>query len=167
MVNFFGLSCIFDFSKQSNIPIYSLIGKLESAPKYLQTLPSYFFIVAILIFVSWSECFSQSLEDFKVEHIGRQVKDFQLDSINLSSPLNYYLSRVWVRLSGKSRLWNDISTSKFSFNADAPDEDVDDKFRPYVLNEQIDCIVTYRDSVATVITHANGEDVVMLNNSVG
>lgn len=120
--------------------------------------------LVILIFVSWSESFSQSLEDFKVEHIGRQVKDFQLDSINLSSPLNYYLSRALVRLSGKSRLWNDISSSKFSFNAEAPDEDVDDKFRSYVLNEQIDRIVTYRDSVATVITHTNGKDVVMLNN---
>lgn len=122
------------------------------------------FYLFFTLIVSWNCCFAQSLEDFKVEQIGRQVKDFHLDSINLSYPINYYLSRAWVRLSGKSKYWNTISSSKFSFDEDAPDEDVDDELRSYVENEHIDCIVTYRDSVACIITHTDGEDILMLNN---
>ncbi|MCI9284799.1 MAG: hypothetical protein HFJ91_03140 [Muribaculaceae bacterium] len=117
----------------------------------------------ILFLASWSVSLSQSLDDFKVEKIGRQVKEFQLDSINLSSPLDYYISRAWVRLSGKGKYWNAISTSKF-YDENAPDESVDDELRTYVLNEHVDYIVTYRDSVASIVTHTDGEDLVLLNN---
>lgn len=87
-----------------------------------------------------------------------------LDSINLSSPMDYYLSRVQVRLSGKYKDWGSISTSMFDFSADVPDEVIDDDFRNHILNERIDYIVTYRDSVASVVTHNDGEEFVLLNN---
>lgn len=119
--------------------------------------------LCLLLLISWSGCYSQSLQDFKVEKIGKKVNEFQLDSINLSTPLNYYLSRAWVRLSGKGDNWNKISTSKF-YNENIPDEEVDEALRSYVLNEQIDFIVTYRDSVGCVVTHTDGEDLVLLNN---
>lgn len=108
--------------------------------------------------------YAQSLSDFKVEKIEKQVKDFRLDSINLSSPLNYYLSRAQVRLSGKIKNWQNISSTMFDFSADVPDEIVDDNLRNYILNERIDFIVTYRDSVASIVTHSDGEDIVLLNN---
>lgn len=101
--------------------------------------------------------------DFAVDTISTQVGNFQLDSINLSSPLNYYLSRAWVRSTGKQRLWHDISTSKFNFDANAADEVVDSDMRSYIANETIDRIVVYRDSVAAIITHTEGEDLVFLN----
>lgn len=94
--------------------------------------------------------------DFAVDTISTQVGNFQLDSINLSSPLNYYLSRAWVRSTGKQRLWHDISTSKFNFDANAADEVVDSDMRSYIANETIDRIVVYRDSVAAIITHTEG-----------
>lgn len=119
--------------------------------------------LCLLLGVCWSCCYSQSLDDFKVEKIDKQVKEFRLDSINLSSPLDYYLSRAWVRLSGKGKYWNAISTSKFDFES-ASDEEVDEGLRSYVQNEQIDYILTYRDSVGCVITHNEGEDFVLLNN---
>lgn len=119
--------------------------------------------IFILLFISWSGSHSQTLQGFKIDKVGKQVKDFPLDSINLSSPLNYYLSRAWVRLSGKGDNWNKISTSKF-YDANATDEVVDDDFRSYVVNEQIDCIITYRDSVGCIVTHNEGEDFVLLNN---
>ncbi|MDO5394540.1 MAG: hypothetical protein Q4F07_01100 [Bacteroidales bacterium] len=100
---------------------------------------------------------------FRIESIGKPVKEFQLDSIKLTSPLNYYLSRAWVRVSGKNRHWADISTSKFFNDPNAPDETVDDDLRNYVLNETIDAIVCYRDSVAALVTHTDGEDLYMLN----
>jgi hypothetical protein len=120
--------------------------------------------ILLLSFVCWSPCYSQSLDGFKVDKINRQVKEYQLDSINLSSPLNYYISRALVRLSGKNKNWQAISSSKFSYDTDAPDDEVDDQLRAYVLNESIDYIATYRDSVATIVTHTDGEDLVMLNN---
>lgn len=108
--------------------------------------------------------YAQSLSDFKIEKIEKQVKDFPLDSINLSSPIDYYLSRAQVRLSGKFKNWGKISSSMFDYSADVPDEFIDDDFRNYVLNETINYVVSYRDSVATVVTHTDGEDILMLNN---
>lgn len=107
---------------------------------------------------------AQLPSDFKIERIDRQVREFQLDSINLSSPLDYYLSRVQVRLSGKFKNWKNISSSMLDFSADVPDDLIDDDFRNYILNEKIDFIVTYRDSVASVVTHSEGEDIVLLND---
>ena len=107
---------------------------------------------------------AQALPDFKIEKIGRQVKEFQLDSINLSSPIDYYLSRTQVRLSGKYKNWGPISSSMFDYSADVPDEEIKDDFRNYILNETIDYIVTYRDSVASIVTHNEGDDLLLLNN---
>ncbi|MDE7410985.1 MAG: hypothetical protein K2M94_03000 [Paramuribaculum sp.] len=56
-----------------------------------------------------------------------------------------------------------ISTSKF-YNDNRTDEAVDDDLRSYVLNEQIDDIIIYRDSVATIVTHTDGEGYFLLNN---
>ena len=111
-----------------------------------------------------SGAFAQPASEFKTEHIGRQVKDFPLDSINLSSPLDYYLSRAWVMASGKTRYWADISTSKFSFDENAPDEKVSDASRSRILNEYIDGVVSYRDSAATIVTHNAGKPYVFCNN---
>lgn len=109
-------------------------------------------------------CAAELPEDFKIQTIARQVREFAPDSINLSSPLDYYISRAWVTMSGKERLWADISTSKFMFDADAPDRDTDDNIRNYVLNETIEEIVTYRDSVAAILTRPDGDDMILINN---
>ncbi|MDE6416718.1 MAG: hypothetical protein K2K68_06820 [Duncaniella sp.] len=122
------------------------------------------YLFSLLIIITAAGGDAQSLSDFKVEKIEKQVSDFRLDSIDLSSPLNYYLSRAQVRLSGKFRNWQNISSSMFDYSANVPDEIITDDFRNYVLNEHIDYIVTYRDSVASIITHNEGEDIVMLNN---
>lgn len=122
------------------------------------------YIITLCFLVPALGSYTQSLSDYKIEKIDKQVKEFKLDSINLSSPLDYYLSRTQVRLTGKNRNWQSISTSMFDFSANIPDEIIDDNFRSYVLNEKIDYIVTYRDSVASIVTHSNGEDIVLLNN---
>lgn len=125
----------------------------------IRTIPS--LILFGLVFVSQA----QSLSGLKVEKIDRQVCDFPHDSINdLSSPMDYYLSRVQVRLSGKFKNWGPISTSMFDFSTDVPDEVINDDLRNHILNEKIDYVVTYRDSVASIVTHNEGEDFVLLNN---
>lgn len=121
-------------------------------------------ILVFLLLISCGGGYCQSLQDFKIEKIGKQINEFQLDSINLSSPLDYYLSRAQVRLSGKLKNWQNISSSMFNFSADEPDEVIDDDLRNYILNENIDYIVTYRDSVASIVTHSDGEDLFLLNN---
>lgn len=116
-------------------------------------------LVPLLTFVTKSQAKTSS--EYKEESIGKKVKEFKPDSINLATPIDYYLSRAWVMLTGKEGLWNDISTSKFSFPQN--DVDVDENFRSYVLNENIDAIITYRDSVAAIVTHNDGEDLMLLN----
>lgn len=69
-------------------------------------------IILFLIGLS-SSAFATLPDGFRIESIDKSVKDFQLDSIKLTSPIDYYLSRAWVRVSGKTRHWADISTSKF------------------------------------------------------
>ena len=59
----------------------------------------FMFLGVMLFFLS--SVLAQSLAGFQTAHIGKQVKEFSLDSINLSSPLDYYLSRAWVMSSGK------------------------------------------------------------------
>lgn len=108
-------------------------------------------------------CQAQMPADFCTQKISRQVRYFTPDTINLSSPLDYYISRAWIVITGKERLWADISTSKFMFDADASDRTVDDNIRDYVLNETIEEIVTYRDSAAVVITRPVGDDILLLN----
>lgn len=121
------------------------------------------FTFVILYFVSAFVSYAGHIENFAEQKIFWQVKDYSVDSINLSTPLDYYLSRAWVRLTGKQRLWSEISSSKFAFDKNAPDECISDDFRSYILNEHIDYIVTFRDSVASVITHNDGEDFLFLN----
>ena len=121
-------------------------------------------IPIILFLIGFPTTAFASLPDgFRIESIGKSVKDFQLDSIKLTSPIDYYLSRAWVRVSGKTKHWADISTSKFLNDPSAPDEIVDEDFlRNYVLNETIDAIVSFRDSVAALVTHTEGEDLFLL-----
>lgn len=121
----------------------------------------FMFLGVMLFFLS--SVLAQSLAGFQTAHIGKQVKEFSLDSINLSSPLDYYLSRAWVMSSGKRKHWTDISTFKFSFDNNAPDEKVSDASRSRILNEYIDSIVSYRDSVAIIVTHNMGEPYIFCN----
>lgn len=117
----------------------------------------------LLVSVCGGECRAQLPDGFKTMEVNRKVGSFELDSINLSTPVDYYLSRAWVRSTGKERHWADISSSMFVHDADAPDVPVDGEMREYILDENIDAVVTYRDSSAAVLTHSEGEGLVMLN----
>lgn len=108
-------------------------------------------------------CSAQLPDGFKTVPVNKKVKDFTPDSINLSSPLDYYLSRAWVRSTGKVRYWADISTSKFQFDPAAPDEQVSEDLRNYILDENIESIVSYRDTAAAILTHSEGDDFILLN----
>lgn len=121
-------------------------------------------LFSAILFISVSLAgFAQLSDGFRIEKINKKVRDFKIDSINLSSPLDYYMSREWVLLSGKSRHWVDISTSKFIYPKDSPDEIIDEERKRYILDENIDGIIVYRDSVAAIVTHNDGDGFYLLN----
>lgn len=122
------------------------------------------FSVLLLVPVSLSaKSSTPELPDFAVENIGRTVRDIEPRFIeNPSSPLDYYRTRAWVRLNGKTGLWHDISSKRFDFDRNAPDETVDSATKEYVLNEPIVKIISYRDSAAAVVTR-NSETLYLIN----
>lgn len=100
---------------------------------------------------------------FAIVKINKSIKDFKLDSINLSSPLNNYLSRTWIRINGKPKYWSAISTFQFNLSQNRPDEDISDQTKQYILNEQIKGIITYCDSAASVISYNESDNLFFIN----
>lgn len=49
----------------------------------------------VIFLVSALVSFAGQNDDFDEQKICSQVKDYPIDSINLSTPLDYYLSRAW------------------------------------------------------------------------
>ncbi|MDE6125811.1 MAG: hypothetical protein K2G30_02545 [Muribaculaceae bacterium] len=111
---------------------------------------------------------------FRVETPGVKVSDLQVDSavvrgadgsvasFRLGSPLECYAARSWIRLSGREGLWGCISSGKFRFDPGVPDLEVGDDVRRMVLGEEIEAVVTYRDSVAAVVIRED-PDYLLLN----
>lgn len=95
---------------------------------------------------------SQESNDYSYESINKTVSEYQLGEIDQSSPLNYYLTRAYALLEGKESLMATISTSKFEMDMNVPDESVSETLKSRILSEKILEVVTYKDSVAAVVT---------------
>ena len=91
-------------------------------------------------------------ELFTKQKIDHRVSDFHHIGIDQSTPLNYYLSRAYVMAEGKMGMMAKMSTAKFELDTLVADEVVDALLKQRILNENIVCIVAYKDSVAAVIT---------------
>lgn len=90
--------------------------------------------------------------NFRIEKIGKSIADLGADSVGLQSPIDYFRTRAWVCVNGKQGRWADITTSKFETDASLPDEAVDSATVARILSEHVAGIVTYRDSVAAIIS---------------
>lgn len=154
---------IFSDQEKSSLKKSRILGSRSASLQQNQPLMNRFISIIIFLIGISTTVFAELPNGFRIESVSKPVKEFQLDSIKLTSPLDYYLSRAWVRANGKARHWADISTSKFHYDPNASDETVDEDFRNYVLNETIDAIVSYGDSVAALVTHTEGEDFCLLN----
>lgn len=111
------------------------------------------YLTLIISAIACLQAFAEiSCSDIKIERVDKSIRELGVDSINLSSPLNFYRSRAWVRLTGKNRYWASISSVKFGNDSNAPDEEVSVDVKDYVFNDKIDFIAIYRDSVASIIT---------------
>lgn len=101
-------------------------------------------------------------EGFTVTEIGKTAWELCPDSVSPSTPLDFYRLRSWVGITGKKRLWADISTKRFDFDRDAADAAVDSALRKRMLDERVKGIVTYRDSAAVIVVR-NSPDYLILN----
>lgn len=122
-------------------------------------------VVAINLCKAYGATATELNHEIRISAVGKKVCDFRLDSINLTDPLDYYLSRSWVRATGKNGLWHNISTKKFAldFDPEAPDEIVEERTLNRILNDSIISIISYRDSAAVILTQEAQDDYFLLN----
>lgn len=89
---------------------------------------------------------------FKTEQIDRRVSEYNYEGIDQSSPMKYYLSRAHVLSDGRMGQMARMSTSKFELDTCVGDELVDETLRQRILDEKVVKIITYKDSVAAIVT---------------
>ena len=92
--------------------------------------------------------------DFKIFPVNKMVKDFP-DKFDLSSPLNSGVTFTYIILNGKDGLLKQASTARYKYtspDADAPDSEVKESTKNIYLNSIIREYITYKDSVACIIT---------------
>lgn len=106
---------------------------------------------------------SQLPAGFKIQNVDKELKEYSLDSIHLSSPLESLLSIIWIKTKGKHYYLPAISSSRFHFPKQMPDKFVDKQAKEYILNEKITDIITYRDSAAAIITYREKSKMYFLN----
>jgi len=109
-----------------------------------------YLILFLLFIASFTNSFSQ---DYKTYIINKKVKDFDFNN-DFSTPLNAFVSLQYLMANGRKNEF----TKKCSFriqmryHEDSIDEETTKEFQEKMLSDEIKTIVTYCDSVATVIT---------------
>ena len=109
-------------------------------------------VCALGMMIACKSGMASTSDGFHTQKVERLVSDFNIDGIDLSSPLNYYLSRAYVMSEGKTGLMAKMSSAKFELDTTEADETVDSLLRQRIFGEKILKIVTYKDSVAVVVT---------------
>ena len=92
--------------------------------------------------------------DFKTIQVNKKVKDFP-DELDLSSPLKSALSINYLMINGKDSLWRQISSEVIKPllpDTTTAESYVTESEKNKYLNTLIREIITYRDSVACVIS---------------
>jgi hypothetical protein len=92
--------------------------------------------------------------DFKTIQVNKKVKDFP-DKLDLSSPVKSGVSIYYLTLNGKNSLWRKLSSERikpFFPDTTGSDTNVPEKVKNRYLNTIIKEAITYKDSVAGVIS---------------
>jgi hypothetical protein len=95
--------------------------------------------------------------DFKTIQVNKKIRDFQ-DVMDLSSPLKAGISISYLTINGKNSGWYKLSSERlkpFFSDTTAADSQVPENIKVEYLNTEIKEIITYRDSIAWVISEAN------------
>lgn len=96
----------------------------------------------------------KTVDYFKTEQIDRLVSEYDHEGIDQSSPIKYYISRAYVLSEGKWGQLAKMSTAKFEMDTSVADKSVNEKARQRFLNEKIVRMITYKDSVAVIVTES-------------
>lgn len=98
--------------------------------------------------------------EFQTINVSKSVRDYNL-KVDLSTPLDSYLSMQYIVTTGKQSLWGAISSFKHRYvmpKADAQNRQVSARQREAELHYSVSKIITYRDSVAAVLAFNNSEE---------
>jgi len=116
------------------------------------------FLIAVLLSLKINAQ-DESL-NFKMITINKQVKDFP-DQFDLSSPLNSFVTLKYIYANGKNRLLrsvNSIKNKSIFPDSTVQDSQPADDARNRHLNIKIKEVITYRDSVAFVLSEDEDDE---------
>ena len=100
--------------------------------------------------------FSQELPNNCIEeYINKKVSECISNEIDQTTALNLFLSYMHIRSEGKSGMAASLSSIKFQLDTNVDDELVSIEKKNALLNEIILKSVTYKDSVAAIVTINN------------
>jgi hypothetical protein len=92
--------------------------------------------------------------DFTTVQVNKKIKDFP-DKLDLSSPIKSGVSIYYLMINGKNSLWRKVSserTKPFLPDTTKTDENMPENIRNNYLNTIITETITYKDSVACVLS---------------
>lgn len=119
------------------------------------------FLSFICLFVLTMNSHEQQISpDFKTITINKKIKEFS-DQFDLSSPLHSFITLKYISINGKNRLLRSVSTVKdreIFPDSTAEDSQVPANVKNRYLEIKINEVITYKDSVAFVISEDFDED---------
>jgi hypothetical protein len=107
------------------------------------------FLLLVFIF-----CFSKSYAQlFNVTNINKQVREYQ-EQYDFSTPLDAYLSFQYIQANGKQSMMRSVSSYKVQpfFSKNETDINISEGYRNELLSRTIKKVITYKDSVAAIVT---------------
>lgn len=111
-------------------------------------------VVILFLFTNFLNAQSSNKNDFHSTEINKIVREFS-DKLDLSTPLNSFVSFKYLQSKGKQSLYKSVNSFKikgFYPKESSSDKKVTDTKRDALLNTKINEIIIYKDSVAGVIT---------------
>ena len=120
-----------------------------------------FFLLLTLMLVITTESYEQEFSSaFKIVTVNRKIKEFP-NRFDLSSPLNSFISLQYIYIDEKYKLLRSVNTIKNkSIFPDSSQNDViiEGKPKERYLNVKINEVISYKDSIAFVISESEDED---------
>ncbi len=99
--------------------------------------------------------YAQSDISFSEQKINKKVSEFS-NLFNLNTPLNSYVSLYYIFADGKESLLRLVSSESIKYflpDSLAPDVKISEKEKSFYMNNYIERIIIYKDSIAYVISN--------------
>ncbi|MDR1552028.1 MAG: hypothetical protein LBS69_01010 [Prevotellaceae bacterium] len=109
-------------------------------------------------------CFAQNLsDDYKVIHVGKQVKDIAYDN-PYASPLENYIARIHLWIEGKyDTIYSGMTDA---IVRQLPQKPYSQKAAEFLLGSEIEQVVIYKDSIGFAFRKEKNSDIYLVGASV-